>query len=186
MEIGTEFKEKQLWRFIKTFGGAFWTVAFLAAGIVLAVFVDFSALGATEIGCIIFAYIAILIFEIVMIKLFLSGLNDFYFNGKTALIVYECGLQILVKDKKLFKSTFVKVEFKDILDFEVSRTKTLWIYGEYWSGKVHKVKLHNDGDIRFKDNNSNKYFSVSIEECMKAAELIVTNLNPSQIAQTEF
>lgn len=181
MKNGTEFKEKQIWRFIEALAGAFWSLILPAAAAVLAVFVDYSALGATEISCIIFAYIAILILEIAAIKIFLLGLNDCYFNGKTAFIVYEDGLQISVRGKKLFKSAFVWVEFDDISDFSVSLTKTQWIRGNSWSGEVYKVKQHKYGTISFKDNKSNEYFSVSIDDCMYAAELTAKNLDESQI-----
>ncbi|MDE5942819.1 MAG: hypothetical protein K2H30_01255 [Clostridia bacterium] len=185
METGIEFKEKQIWRFIETFGGAFWALILPAAAVILGVFVDYSALGTTEIACIAFAYIIILILEITAIKLFCIGLNDFYFHGKTALIVYDDCLQILERGKKLFKYTFVTVDYKDISDFTVCRTKTLWRCGDYMSGKVYKVKNYGYGVIEFKDNKSNKCLTASIHECMKAAELIAKNLDVSQIAQTD-
>lgn len=185
MELGTEFKEKQRWRFIETFGGIFWSLILPAAAVILAVFVDYPKLGYAETGSIIFAYIAILILEIAAIKIFFTGLNDLYFNGKTALVVYDGSLQISIKAKKLFKSNLVTVDFKDIADFGVSQAKTVWRRGNAWSGKVYKVKYHDDGVVSFKTSGGNKYFSVSVGGCMQAARLIAAKLDESQIAKTE-
>ncbi|MDE6550125.1 MAG: hypothetical protein K2M44_01320 [Clostridia bacterium] len=123
MGLGIQFKAKRRCIFIKTYGGGILALVMLVAVILLSILVDYSALRAIEVGCVIIADIAMLIIGIAMIKLLLSGLNDVYFNGKVALVVYDDSLQILIREKKLFKAAFVTVAFKDIANFRVLRAK---------------------------------------------------------------
>ncbi len=182
MDLGTKYKERCSWRFVETLIGAFWSLVLPVAAVLISVYADFPAYGATEIGCIIFAYITIFILEIAAFKFFLAGLNDFYFHKKVGLIIYEDCLEIAVRGK-LFKKSFRRVNFEDITEFCASFdgiVDDLYAHSQAETSP-YKAKSKMSGRICFGIINEKGYNEVSIFNCIAAAEFIMGKLDIEQI-----
>lgn len=151
-------------------GGIFWIAAIPAA---LVLFI-LRAETQTEI---IPAYIFMPILWFAAMKIFSVGVEGLRNNGKTALVLYDDSLDIIVHRKKR-KDEMLNFKFEDIRGFYFVSNGTKFNK----TTKQYEIKPNSSGTIYFAlEDDSIDVYSASIYNALPAAEFIIANLDESQI-----
>lgn len=165
-----KFSEHCEGRYAFLFGGLFWVAAIPAALVLFILEAD----GQAEV---IPAYIFMPILWFAAIKIFSVGVEGIKNNGKTALVVYDDSVDILVHYKH-GKNQMINFKFQDIRGFYFISHGTK--YNK--TTKTYEIKPNSSGSIylALEDDSINVY-SVNVYNALPAAAFIIENLDESQI-----